>query len=296
MPMPRVLPALVTPFDRHGDLDFVAHAHNLRFLWEAGIRGFLVSGSNGEGPYLERGEREALLSTARETFGRRVYLMCGIMAETVREAARQVAEAEAGGADSVLVLTPTTLVRGRTPLVAGYFREVAERSPLPVLLYSVPGNTAYDLPAEAVAHLADHPNIVGMKDSGGDPVKIQRVVGMVPAAFTLYNGASRSVALAVAAGAHGAITGSVNYAARMVLDLVAAARRSPAAAMPLQRRLTELSARVEVHGVAGVKEAAALTGMRPGFARGPVRPIERKAAVALGQALAEAGLVERTLK
>jgi 4-hydroxy-tetrahydrodipicolinate synthase len=133
-----MLPALVTPFTGTGNLDLSAHAANLTALNERGMTGFLLGGSTGEGPYLEDGERQALLETARSTLGNAPFLISGVVAESVRGAIRQIGEAVAGGADAVLVQTPTTLTRGREDYVVGYFKDVAKASDLPILIYSVP--------------------------------------------------------------------------------------------------------------------------------------------------------------
>lgn len=286
---PRYLPALITPFTRSGHLDLEAHAHNVELLSTTGIEGFLIAGSNGEGPYLEPGERRGLIEAAREALGRRTYLMSGVMGESLRLAEAQIAEAAEAGADSVLVLTPTTLVRGRHDLVERFFVSVADRSPLPVFLYSVPATTAYSLPAPVIRSLAGHPNVAGIKDSSGDPVRIQALTGSPDDGLLVFNGASRSIALAMAAGAHGAITGSGNYAPTLVQELVASARRSPTRAMPLQRRLAEMSAEIEKGGVADVKAASRGAGLNPGFPRPPLGSPTRGRARAL-EALAATAL------
>ena len=156
MQYPRYLVALITPFDESGDLDLDAHGHNVSTLWDAGIRGFVLGGSNGEGPYLESGERARLITVAREA-APEAHLMCGIMAESVRMGLGQVSEA--AGADSLLVLTPTTLSRNRLEVVERYFTAIADAADLPVALYSVPNTTAFNLPEESVDRLAKHPNI-----------------------------------------------------------------------------------------------------------------------------------------
>ncbi len=287
---PRLLPALITPFTRRGDLDLPAHVHNLTTLWERGIRGFLLGGSTGEGPYLEPGERRALTATARETLGRRAFLMTGVAAESTRAALAQTAEAVEGGADAVLVLTPTTLVRGRTGLVVGFFREVADRAGIPVFLYSVPVVTAYSLADGAIDDLRRLPGVVGMKDSGGDAVRILRTVTAHDDGFLVFNGASASVSLAMGAGAHGAITASANYAVPLLAELTSRPGRSPTAVAAAQRRLTELTQVVEAHGVAGTKAASAVVGLAPGAPRRPLRPVGRGGVRAIEAALRDAGL------
>lgn len=264
------MPALLTPFDADGQLDLGAHHHNVTLLDHLGIDGFVLGGSNGEGPYLEPSERQALAESAREAVPD-AHLMLGIMAESVRHGLSQLDEC--AEADSVLVMTPITLTRNLPDAVLTYFRRLADESYLPVYLYSVPPNTAYSLPVELVAELAGHPNVVGMKDSSGDVVRLQAILDATPDGFTIYSGASAAVTGAIAVGCHGVITGSVNYAARLVMEVVSGfpARES-------QSRLTALSRSVERHGVPGVKAAAAAYGLRPGLPRLPLEPVSEAVA------------------
>jgi dihydrodipicolinate synthase/N-acetylneuraminate lyase len=261
----RVMPALVTPFDSDGELEIDSHIHNVSFLAGRGIEGFVLGGSNGEGPYLEKGERQQLLAAAREA-APDAYLMVGIMAETVREGMRQLRETE--WADSVLIMTPTTLTRGRPQYVLSYFRYLADASPLPVYLYSVPPNTAYSMEIDLIAELSQHHQVVGMKDSSGDVVRLQTILDATPDDFILYSGATAALTGAMAVGCHGVITGSVNYAADLVAEAV-----DKAPDRDRQRQLTALSAAVERHGVPGVKVAASAYGLRAGFPRLPLKPL-----------------------
>ncbi|MFQ5948407.1 MAG: dihydrodipicolinate synthase family protein [Acidimicrobiia bacterium] len=268
---PRVMPALVTPFRRNGGLDLNAHQHNLELLWRREVRGFVIGGSNGEGPYLETGDRARLLETARSELGGRAFLICGVVAESMRTALAQADEAAGAGADALLVLTPTSLIRGRDDAVAGFYLDLADQAPLPILLYSVPMVTGYELAPAAFERAVAHPNIAGIKDSGGHPVRIAALADLAPPGFALYVGASPAVALSVAAGARGAITGSVNYATGLVRETVARAVRSVSRAAATQERLTRLSLTVDRHGIPGVKVAAAAAGLRPGYPRRPLR-------------------------
>jgi 4-hydroxy-2-oxoglutarate aldolase len=263
------MPALVSPFDEQGELDLEAHSHNLNHLWKLGLRGFLIGGSTGEGPYLEAGERRRLVKAARDCVDR-AYLACGVAAETVRQASTMTDEALEAGADSVLVLTPTTLTRNRTRYVEAYYEELATHSPLPLLLYSVPSVTAFELPEDVVARLSRHPNIVGMKDSGGDPVRMQRLVHDVDEDFRLFTGSTQALTLALTAGAFGAITASTNYLPGLLLELVALAKEDPIKARELQQRVSRISAQVESYGIPGIKSAAALAGLKPGSPRAPL--------------------------
>lgn len=266
------MPALITPFTQSGEIDIKAHTHNLRVLSERGIEGFVLGGSNGEGPYLEPGERGRLIKAGRR---RKTHLMCGIGAESTRVALDQVAEAIDAGADSLLVLTPTTMARGRDKAVIDHFRIIADRSTVPVFLYSVPPVTAYSLPVELVTTLARHENIFGMKDSSGDVVRLQSLLDATPSDFILFSGSSRALTAAMAVGCYGAITGSGNYAPELVLRTLDAARENPVTARKLQKRLSRLSFDVESHGVPGVKAAARAAGLQAGYPRKPLSRLGR---------------------
>jgi 4-hydroxy-2-oxoglutarate aldolase len=288
---PRLLPALITPFTRSGEADLDAYQYNLRTLNSRGITGFLIGGSTGEGPYLEPGERASLVSAARRELRGRPFLLAGVAAESLRQAQNQADEAAGADADAVLAMTPTSLVRGNHSAVTGFFEDLADASVVPVFLYSVPAITGYSLPVESVVQLSRHPNIVGMKDSGGDPVAMARMVEETSDGFVLMTGSSKALTLCITAGVHGAITASSNYVPELVLDVVKAARRSPRSAASLQSRLARLSTAVEAHRAAGVKAAAELTGLHAGYPRKPLKKLPAKDRTAIEKLLRDEGVI-----
>lgn len=263
---PRTMAALIAPFDGAGLIDAGAHRHNLRLLTDRGLAGFLIAGSTGQGPYLEAGERALLTATARDELGSTAFLLTGISAQSVRQAVLQIAEATDGGADAVLVTTPTLLLRKDHELVASFFLSVADSSGVPVFCYSVPAVTSYELPIATAVELAGHPNIAGMKDSGGEPDRIPPVLDGTGHGYYLYTGASRIVHEATVRGAYGAITASANYAC----ELVDAARSD----LDAQDRLSAISATVEHHGLAGTYAAAEMEGLVPGTMRAPLKALD----------------------
>lgn len=278
--LPEYLPALITPFTVRGEVDVKAHAGNVRTLAEHGIGGFLIGGSTGEGPYLEPGDRTKLIKAIRR---RKTHIMSGIAAESTRVALALVAEVTEAGADSLLVMTPTTLTRGRDEYVLRFFQAVADRSRIPVLLYSVPPVTAYSLPLDLVSRLSRHKNVVGMKDSSGDVVRLQSIVESTPRDFVLYSGATKALTAAMAVGCHGAITASGNYAPELLLRTLRTAKRDAAKARRLQKQLSALSADVEAHGVPGVKAAAKAAGLESGYPREPLTRLSRGAETSIAK-------------
>ncbi len=277
---PEYMPALITPFTRGGEIDTKAHTHNLRVLAEAGITGFVIGGSNGEGPYLEPGERGRLVKAGRR---RNAHFMVGISAESTRVALRQVDEAVDSGADSVLLMTPTTLARGRDEAILRFYRTVADMSALPLFIYSVPSVTGYSLPIELVWRISRHEKVIGMKDSSGDVVRLQSIIDAAPLDFIVYSGSSRALTAAIAVGCHGAITGSGNYLPRLVLETMDAAKESPEKARRLQKRLSAVTADVEVHGIPGVKAAAKAAGLDPGYPREPLTRLSKGAETSIAK-------------
>jgi len=271
------MPALVTAMSDTREIDVAAHVANVGVAVDQGAQGVLIGGSTGEGPYLELGERSKLITSTREAFPGLV-IIAGVFAESLRQAERQLCEAADAEADALLVVTPTTLVRGRREWIVDYFESVADMSPLPVFLYTVPKVTGYELPCESVAELAGHHNIIGMKDSGGDITRLDAISRIMDESFHVYAGSSRVLSDSVARGAHGAITASANYAFTTVSQAVGG---DPEA----QDRLATLAAAVEPHGVPGTKYAASLTGMNPGPARLPLQGLDGAAQEAVREAL-----------
>ena len=275
---PRVLPALITTFAADGSLDLSAFRFNLKELTGRGVKGFLIGGSTGEGPYLEPGERATLVGTARDALGGDAYLLAGIAAESVMAARRQVGEAAGAGADAALVLTPTSLIRGNHAAVEGFYRAVADGAELPLMLYSVPRVTGYELPTENVIRLAEEPSIIGMKDSGGRPVRIQELARTITSPFSIFAGASMALAASMAAGGYGAITASANYVPELVSKIVETSDHSQQEADRHQLELTQLVRVVEKYGVAGTKAATEAVGLQPGWSRPPLLPLAEEPA------------------
>ncbi|HSJ72300.1 MAG TPA: dihydrodipicolinate synthase family protein [Acidimicrobiia bacterium] len=280
---PQAMPALITPFTPDGSLDVEGHEQNIAKMVELGALGVLIAGSTGEGPYLDPGERGALVRHAQQV-APGLVLLCGVFAESLRQAVRQVEEAAAAGADAALVVTPTTLVRGRGRSVEAFYQDLADTSALPILLYSVPRVTGWELPTESVARLALHPSIIGMKDSGGDPTRLSALADAIDEGFITYVGASPAILESHRRGVHGAITASANYA---LADVVAAVGGDGHA----QERLDKLTTVIEEHGVAGTKFAAGLCGLTSGSPRRPLANLAQDAADRVTEAIRSTGPV-----
>jgi 4-hydroxy-2-oxoglutarate aldolase len=172
-----IFSAITTPFYSDGRLYLRKLEHNVDRYSRTPIAGVTVLGSTGEAVMLGDEETREVLRTAREAAAPEKVLLAGVARESALETLKLAEFAAAQQYDAVLVRTPHYYSPQMQPLeMLTYFRMVADRSPLPVVLYSIPKFTHYDLPVEVVAELAQHPNIIGLKDSSGNVERLAKVV------------------------------------------------------------------------------------------------------------------------
>ena len=164
----------------------------------------------------------------------------------------------------------TTLIRGVDHLVEGFYRQVADGSRLPVLLYSNPSVTAYEIPIPVISALSSHRNIIGLKDSGGNPARFDGLTDAIDGGFIVFSGSSRTLRESAERGAHGAVTASANYAFDLVLSAITGDESA-------QKALTGLTSVIESHGRAGTKYAASISGLQAGLVRPPLMPLNIEA-------------------
>lgn len=167
---------ITTPFYPDGHLHRKKLEHNVERYSKTPVAGLVVLGSTGESILLSDTERREVLKTAREACAPHKVLIAGTGVESQLETSRLTEYAAELGYDAALVRTPHFYRPQMQPTnLLAFYRMVADRSPIPVLIYSVPGFTGYDMPAELVIELAGHPNIIGIKESGGDAEKIRHM-------------------------------------------------------------------------------------------------------------------------
>jgi len=282
-----VVPPLVTPFRADGTIDLAAFEANIESLAGSGLAGFLVLGSNGEAAGLEDGEKLELIAAARRlTPGR--FLLVGTGTESTRGTVALTRKAADLGADAALVLTPH-FYRGRmtSEALLRYFEAVADASPIPVYLYSVPAFTGLPWPSGLAPALSGHPRIAGMKESSGDIGLLGRIIASVPPSFEVLCGNAPVFYPALCVGAQAGILAVANCAPGVVLALYEAfVAGEHVRARRLQEALTPLAVAVtSTWGVAGLKAAMDLAGLRGGDVRGPLMPAPEAARKEIGPLL-----------
>ena len=295
MKLAGILPPLVTPFRADGGVDLAAFEANIESYSPVDLGGYLVLGSNGEAAALEEEEKLALVRAARRPSGSRL-LLAGTGLESTRATiafTRRVADL---GADAALVLTPSYYKAQMShEALRLHFERVADASPMPVLLYSVPAFTGLLFPPSLASSLAGHPNIAGMKESSGDLGLLGRIIGSVPPSFAVACGSAPVVYPALCLGAVAGILAVACCAPGPAVELYRAfvggdhprARRLQAALLPLAVAVTA------TWGVAGLKGAMDAAGLRGGEMRAPLLPVPAAAraeiAAILAQAMSAAG-------
>jgi 4-hydroxy-2-oxoglutarate aldolase len=282
---------IVTPF-KNDELDEAGLRSNVAHWMRTPLHGLVVLGSNGEAPQLEDSEADRAIAIVREGVPREKLLIAGTGRESTRATIAATRRAASIGADAVLVRTPGFFKSQMTSdIFVRHYTEVADASPVPVLLYNVTMFTGVNLLPDAVERLAQHPNIAGMKDSGTDVAQITEYVNRTPDDFVVLAGAAPTLFLSFCAGCDGAILAVAGVLPEMCVALWQAVRENRIAeGRELQRRILPLARSVgSVHGVAGLKAALDLVGLAGGQPRPPLRPPSSQVIDSLRAQLAEVG-------
>ncbi|HEY6807200.1 MAG TPA: dihydrodipicolinate synthase family protein [Gemmatimonadales bacterium] len=286
-----VLAPLCTPFDpATGDVAPGAVTANIARLLADGLSGFLMAGSSGEAPLLDREEQRRLIATARGAIPRDRHLLAGTGAESTRQALALARDAAAEGADAVLVRPPsyfTATAAHSSASLAAHFRAIADGSPVPVLVYNIPKYARIPLAPELLAELASHPNIIGVKDSSGDAANLAAYRRAVPR-WTVLVGSASLLRHALGLGCDGGIVGVACFAARACVELAALCARGDAgAAAAQQERVARLDKEiVGALGPAGIKAAMDAVGLVGGPVRPPLAPLAAPARARVDQLVA----------
>jgi 4-hydroxy-2-oxoglutarate aldolase len=280
-----IFPALVTPFASDESVSLSAVKENIYRYNETEVAGCVVLGSTGESVMLSREEADSVLAAAKEAAAPNKLLIAGTGAESTAETIARTKRATALGYTVALVKTPyyyKPVYRPETYI--RHYRAVADASPIPILLYSVPQFTGVSLETPEILTLAAHPNIVGIKDSSGNIQRVGEIVAGAPRDFRVLTGGAAVIYPALAVGARGAILALAAALPEKCAELYAMFQSGQhEKARHLQHLLVQASKRiVSENGVPGVKYAMDLRGFHGGLPRLPLLPLteEKKRSIA----------------
>ncbi|WBO67089.1 4-hydroxy-tetrahydrodipicolinate synthase [Streptomyces camelliae] len=267
-PFGRTLCAMITPFTAVGALDLDGARSLAARLVAEGCDGLVLNGTTGESPTTTDTEKAELIAAVRDAVGAGVSLVAGAGSADTRHTVELTLAAEKAGADGVLLVTPY-YSRPPQEAVEAHFRQVADASGLPVMLYDIPGRTGTRIEPETMIRLAEHPRIVAVKDCSYDFLGTQKVLAHTELAY--YAGCDEHVLALYAVGAAGCVSTVANAVPGHVAAILDAFDAGDTArARELQLRATPLIEAMMDAGLPGTVTAKALLA-RLGLPAGPVR-------------------------
>lgn len=289
-----IFPPIPTPFE-NGHCAPHRLEENLAKWNDTGLSGYVVLGSNGEAPLLSEAEKLELVRVARQAVPTGKILLVGSGLEATETTAVLTYRLADIGAEAALVITPSyyrDLVTSEA--LRRHFEAIAEASPIPIILYNVPKSTGVNLPVEVVVSLAQHPNIIGMKDSSGALGQLVELREKVPSSFQLLIGTDSVLFGGLAHGLSGAILALANVAPRECVELFNAVEDEKwDVAQALANRIAPVGRAVTSRfGVPGLKAALDELGYFGGAPRPPLPPVSEKVRDEIRLILQKAGLLE----
>jgi 4-hydroxy-2-oxoglutarate aldolase len=279
-----------TPFDERDRVDTGRLKAALGRWLKRPLTGFVVLGSNGEAALMDDNESDQVIVAARESIPHDRGFIVGTGRESTQATIKATKRAAEHGADSVLVRTPGFFKSQMTnDVFVRHYTAVADASPVPVLLYNFTAVTGVNLQPAAVARLATHPNIIGMKESGGDVAHVADLVSLTPDDFTVLAGAAATLYPMMCVGAAGGILALANVLPEPCMhlfELIKAGRHEEA--ISRQRQLVPVARLLgATHGVPGLKASLNLLGYDVGLPRPPLQPLPESIIPTLREALAQ---------
>ena len=287
-----VFPPIPTPFDAEGDVAIQPLVENIERWNQYDLSGYVVLGSNGEAGFLAEEEKVRVWEAARRAIPADKLMIAGTGCESTRQTIALTRQAAQAGADAAFLVTPHYYDPQMTPgALAHHYEAVADAAPIPVLLYTVPKFTHVDINTATVARLARHPNIIGLKDTGGNVAKLADTVRLTGPDFQMLAGSAGFFLAGLTLGAVGGILALANVAPQKCLDLYRLFKAGQMEeAAELQRWMIPVNAAITARfGIAGLKAALDMLGYYGGPVRSPLLGLTESECQALRNVLVEGG-------
>lgn len=217
----RVLTAMATPFDESGAVDFEQAASLAKHLVANGSDGIVVAGTTGESPTLSDEEKIRLVRTVKDAVAGRALVVAGTGTNDTRHSVHLTKDAQRAGADGILLVNPYYNRPSQDGLYA-HFRTIAESTPLPCMLYNIPGRTGVNTAPETIARLAEMPNITAVKEATGNLDQASEIRRLTKDDFQIYSGDDSLTLPMLAVGGAGVVSVASHLAGREIREMVQA--------------------------------------------------------------------------
>jgi len=284
--------ALITPFKENLEVDFDAFRALVKRQIEAEIHFLVPLGTTGETPCLEDEEKFELLKITNEEARGKIPVVAGAGLNSTKKTIENMRMLEKAGVDAFLVVTPYYNKPTQDGLY-NHFKEVAEATDRPVIMYNVPGRTGVNMTAQTCLRLAEIKNIIGTKEASGNYAQISEIINNAPEDFLILSGNDDEVLSLMATGAHGVISVASNIAPEKMVSLVENLQsRSVTNAASIHHRLSSLfkNCFIESNPIP-VKEALAQMGLIQNFLRPPLYKAQESTSKLMTQTLKELKLI-----
>jgi 4-hydroxy-2-oxoglutarate aldolase len=271
---------LTTPFAEDGSIAPERLRENIARYDRTGLAGYVLNGSTGESVLLRWEEIYRLWETAKKSAASGKILIAGTGAESTTESIEHTARAATLGYDAALVRTPHFYKpQMKIDALAEFYLRVADASRIPVLVYSVPIFTNLQVDAALIARVAQHPNIIGMKDSSGDVEGVRKIIAAAPKSFQTLVGSASTLFESLELGACGAILALANAFPELCVEIYDASRAGDAArARSLAQKLIAPAKILgPQYGIPGLKYVLDRNGYYGGPSRLPLLPLSADA-------------------
>jgi 4-hydroxy-2-oxoglutarate aldolase len=269
-----IFPPITTPFNHNGELYKAKVQHNVGKWNMTGLAGYVVCGSTGESVMLTPEEKTSMWEWVAESAAPEKLLIAGTGVESVQETVALTNRAADIGYKAAMVRTPHYYknLLNRNDAQVLYFRSVADRTKIPIMIYNWPQATGIDISPEAVVELSNHPNIIAIKESSGSLEKVMQMIREVKAGFQVLVGSAPTLWPSLQAGAVGAVLAFANAAPYATITIWEAHRtREAEAGKDWQGRIARAAQLVTTkYGVPGLKHAMDLNGYYGGPPRLPL--------------------------
>lgn len=282
---------VTTPFNARQEIDSNGLVSNFQKWNRIGITGYVVLGSTGERVNLDEREFIQVIETAREATPSEMTFIVGAGQQSTRGTISEIERAARAGAEAVLVITPHYYRSAITQeALVAHYEAVADSSPIPIILYSMPDLTSIKIEPQTAARLSEHQNIIGMKDSSNDFDGFREAVNLVTKDFAMLIGNGTVFNETLQKGARGGILAVGCVVPELCLEIHRCVQaRELDQASDLQGKLTPLARAVtKTYGIGGLKAAMDMAGYVGGSVRAPLRMPEEEARAEIASLLRDA--------
>jgi len=284
---------IATAFDASGEVDYDVFKQNVATFGRTKLAGLVVLGSNGEFTLLSHEEKVNLVKEARKNLPEEKSVIAGTGCESLKETVELTKECADAGAEVALVVTPNYYKKDMNEAaLEKFYTMLADVSPIPVMIYNMPGNSGVNVPSSLTVKLSGHPNIAGIKDSGGNIVQISEVLAKASKEFSVFAGSGSYLLATLMLGGVGGTLAVANvvpdYCAEIQENFengnLDRARTMQLALLPLNAAVTSR------FGIGGMKAAMDIVGFKGGLPRLPILPATDETRKEIARIISELGI------